>query len=134
MLKKYNVTVKLGQEVVVKDLQKGFDEVVIAAGVRPRKLTFEGADRDNVLDYGTAINHPEKVGQKVAVIGAGGIGFDVSELLTHQSVKDSKIIVDVVLLPFEPVIPIVFPDTRSKNKLVAVVYLPPSPKKRTISG
>ncbi len=90
MLKKHNVTVKLGQEVLVKDLEEGFDEIVIAAGVRPRKLTFEGADRDNVLDYGTAINHPEKVGRKVAVIGAGGIGFDVSELLTHKTIHNSE--------------------------------------------
>ena len=90
MLKKYNVSLKLGKEVEVSDLEEGFDDVVIAAGVRPRKLTFEGADSDNVLDYGTAIANPEKVGQKVAVIGAGGIGFDVSELLTHNHLPDTE--------------------------------------------
>lgn len=84
MLKKYGVNLKLNREVSVQDLESDFDEIVVAAGVRPRKLTIEGFERDNVLSYMEAINNPSKVGHSVAVIGAGGIGFDVSELLSHS--------------------------------------------------
>jgi 2,4-dienoyl-CoA reductase (NADPH2) len=84
MLEKHKVKLVLGKEVEVSEFEKNFDEIVIAAGVRPRKLTFEGADRENVISYMEAINDPSKVGKSVAVIGAGGIGFDVSELLSHE--------------------------------------------------
>ncbi len=87
MLKKHGVNLKLNTEVSTQELESGFDEIVIAAGVRPRKLTIEGFERENVLSYMEAINNPSKVGKSVAVIGAGGIGFDVSELLSHREVK-----------------------------------------------
>ena len=87
MLKKHGVNLKLNTEVSTQDLESDFDEIVIAAGVRPRKLTIEGFERENVLSYMEAINNPSKVGKSVAVIGAGGIGFDVSELLSHREVK-----------------------------------------------
>ena len=73
MLKKYGVNLKLNTEVSVQDLESDFDEIVVAAGVRPRKLTIEGFERDNVLSYMEAINNPSKVGHSVAVIGAGGL-------------------------------------------------------------
>lgn len=61
-----------------------FDEIILAAGVRPRQLNIQGIDHPKVLSYPEAILHPEKVGKSVAIIGAGGIGFDVATQLLHQ--------------------------------------------------
>lgn len=83
MLEKHAVDVRLNTAASAADLAE-FDEVVIASGVTPRELSLPGADHHSVLSYAEAIEHPERVGQRVAVIGAGGIGFDVSELLAHQ--------------------------------------------------
>ncbi|MBR9652389.1 NADPH-dependent 2,4-dienoyl-CoA reductase [Thalassovita aquimarina] len=74
------ITVKLGTEAGVDDL-KGFDEVIIATGVIPRDPGIPGQDRDNVLNYIDVLRDKAEVGQKVAIIGAGGIGFDVAEYL-----------------------------------------------------
>ena len=83
MLKKHAVDVRLNTAATPEKLAE-FDEVVIATGVIPRELTLQGANHASVLSYAEAIEHPERVGQRVAVIGAGGIGFDVSELLAHE--------------------------------------------------
>ena len=83
MLDKHDVEVRLNTTATVEALA-GFDEVVIATGVMPRELTLPGADHPSVLSYAEAIEQPERVGPTVAVIGAGGIGFDVSELLAHE--------------------------------------------------
>ncbi|OAZ91598.1 NADPH-dependent 2,4-dienoyl-CoA reductase [Halomonas sp. G11] len=83
MLNKHAVEVRLNTHATVESLAD-FDEVVIATGVMPRELTLPGADHPKVLSYAEAIEHPKRVGPTVAVIGAGGIGFDVSELLAHQ--------------------------------------------------
>ena len=64
-----------------------FDEVIIATGITPRKMTIEGIAHPKVLSY-LDVFQGATVGQKVAVIGAGGIGFDVCELLTHESNLD----------------------------------------------
>ncbi|UWQ90711.1 NADPH-dependent 2,4-dienoyl-CoA reductase [Rhodobacteraceae bacterium M382] len=77
------VDVRLGAEVGPDDLT-GFDEVVIATGVTPRDPQIPGQDRDNVLNYIDVLRHKAPVGKHVAVIGAGGIGFDVSEFLLHE--------------------------------------------------
>lgn len=61
----------------------GFDEIIIATGIKPRALQIEGIYHPKVIGYIEAINNVEKVGKKVALIGAGGIGFDVAELLVH---------------------------------------------------
>ena len=61
-----------------------FDEIIIATGVVPRKLNIEGANMPNVVTYIEALKGLKPVGNKVAVIGAGGIGFDVCEFLTHE--------------------------------------------------
>ncbi|WP_447893810.1 FAD-dependent oxidoreductase [Vreelandella sp. GE22] len=84
MLDKHDVDVRLNTEATLEALSE-FDVVVIATGVTPRTLTLPGADHPSVLSYAEAIENPERVGREVAVIGAGGIGFDVSELLAHQS-------------------------------------------------
>jgi 2,4-dienoyl-CoA reductase (NADPH2) len=82
MLDKHGVSVRLNSEADLHAL-KGFDAVVLASGVQPRQLSLPGHDHPKVLSYPMAIHHPERVGRRVAIIGAGGIGFDVAELLTH---------------------------------------------------
>ncbi|TFH88657.1 FAD-dependent oxidoreductase [Billgrantia azerbaijanica] len=82
MLDKLGVTVRLHSQVDVQML-KDYDAVVLATGVRPRALDLPGIDHPKVLSYPMAIRHSERVGRRVAIIGAGGIGFDVAELLTH---------------------------------------------------
>ena len=64
------------------DALKGFDEVVIATGVTPRDTGINGDDSANVLSYIDVLRHKAKVGKRVAIIGAGGIGFDIAEYLT----------------------------------------------------
>ena len=82
MLDRHGVEVRLNTPADVEAL-RGFDEVVLATGVRPRRLDLMGSDHPKVIDYPTAIRHPERIGRRVALIGAGGIGFDVAELLSH---------------------------------------------------
>lgn len=82
MLDRTGVEVRLATSADVETL-KEFDHVVLASGVAPRALSIPGADHASVLSYAEAINEPQRVGRRVAIIGAGGIGFDVAELLTH---------------------------------------------------
>jgi len=70
-------------------ISAAYDEVVLATGILPRKLTIEGADHPKVLSYIDVIQEQKPVGQRVAIIGAGGIGFDVAEFLAHQGVSPS---------------------------------------------
>ena len=83
MVAEMGVTVKLNTEVSANDLD-GFDEVIIATGVIPRDPQIPGQNAGNVVSYIDVLNGTAKVGQKVAVIGAGGIGFDVSEHLVQE--------------------------------------------------
>ncbi|KAA3653335.1 MAG: NADPH-dependent 2,4-dienoyl-CoA reductase [Proteobacteria bacterium] len=62
----------------------GFDHVVLATGITPRKLDIPGADSDKVASYLDIIEGRKTAGDTVAIIGAGGIGFDVGEFLTHS--------------------------------------------------
>jgi len=78
------VEVKLNHTATAAELSDGYDEVVIASGVTPRKLDLPGADHPKVLSYIDVLRHKKPVGEKVAVIGAGGIGFDVAEFLIHN--------------------------------------------------
>jgi 2,4-dienoyl-CoA reductase (NADPH2) len=77
------VTLRLGTEVSADDVD-GFDEVVIATGVVPRDPGIPGQDRANVLSYIDVLRGKAEVGKRVAIIGAGGIGFDVAEYLAHE--------------------------------------------------
>ena len=83
MVKKYDVSVKLNTEVSANDLGE-YDEVIIATGVIPRDPQIPGQDAGNVVSYIDILNGTVTAGQRVAVIGAGGIGFDVSEHLVHD--------------------------------------------------
>ena len=82
MLELHGVDVRLGARVSAADLS-GFDGVVVATGVRPRDIGLPGQDRPEVLGYLDVIGGDAAVGRRVAIIGAGGIGFDVAELVTH---------------------------------------------------
>lgn len=83
-LELHNVQLRLGEKVTAQQLQAGFDEVVLATGIQPRTPAIEGVDHPKVLSYIDVLRDKKPVGQNVAVIGAGGIGFDVSEYLTHS--------------------------------------------------
>ncbi|WP_324027133.1 NADPH-dependent 2,4-dienoyl-CoA reductase [Maribacter sp. BPC-D8] len=84
-LELHNVTVKLNTRVTAEDLQNGnFDEVIVATGIQPRTPKIEGVDHPKVLNYIDVLKLKKPVGKRVAVIGAGGIGFDVSEYLAHE--------------------------------------------------
>ena len=89
MLKSSGVDVRLGKSVTSTDVI-GFDDIIVATGVNPRDLKIKGQEKNNVLSYAEVLNGSGKVGQKVAVVGAGGIGFDVSEYLVHESRSDFK--------------------------------------------
>lgn len=83
MVKAEDINLQLGQNVSADDLA-GFDEVVIATGVVARDPGIPGQDRAEVLSYLDVLRDKKPVGKRVAVIGAGGIGFDVSEFLVHE--------------------------------------------------
>ena len=86
MAAKHGVRLELGREVGADDLN-GFDEVIVATGVLPRDPKIEGQDMPHVLSYVDVLRGKAQVGKRVAVIGAGGIGFDVSEFLVHEGVS-----------------------------------------------
>ncbi|MBT8764753.1 NADPH-dependent 2,4-dienoyl-CoA reductase [Metapseudomonas boanensis] len=84
------VDVRLNTRVSAEDLARGgFDEVILATGIAPRTPAIPGIEHPKVIGYLDAILERKPVGQKVAVIGAGGIGFDVSEFVTHQGESSS---------------------------------------------
>jgi 2,4-dienoyl-CoA reductase (NADPH2) len=66
-----------------------FDEVIIATGVTPRTPKIEGIDHPKVLSYIEVLRDKKSVGNRVALIGAGGIGFDVAEYLAHEGESPS---------------------------------------------
>jgi 2,4-dienoyl-CoA reductase (NADPH2) len=82
MLEKNGVKVQFGKKVTVDDLGGGrFDEVVIATGVIPRTPEIPGIDHPKVVSYIDVLTKRVEVGKTVAIIGAGGIGFDTAEFL-----------------------------------------------------
>ena len=107
-LKKWNVTLKLKHIVTLDDLMEApsgdaeddvtkngkkitrFDHVVVATGVTPRMPEFEGISHPHVFSYPEAISDPGRIKGDVAVVGAGGIGFDVAMLLTHEHHHDAS--------------------------------------------
>ena len=80
MVAKTGVTLRLGATAAADDLAD-FDEVIIATGVKPRDPAIPGQQGPNVLSYIDVLRGKAPVGKRVAIIGAGGIGFDVAEFL-----------------------------------------------------
>ncbi|MBN3789742.1 NADPH-dependent 2,4-dienoyl-CoA reductase [Burkholderia sp. Ac-20353] len=70
-------------------MQGGFDDVVLATGIVPRTPSIEGVDHPKVLGYLDVLRDDQAVGRSVAIVGAGGIGFDVAEYLTHSGERTS---------------------------------------------
>ena len=88
MVAKVGITLALGRVATPDDLA-GFDEIVIATGVLPRDPAIPGQDGPNVVSYIDVLRGAATVGDKVAIVGAGGIGFDVAEfLVTDHSPTD----------------------------------------------
>ena len=85
------VDLQLNRRVTSEQLNNGgFDEVIIATGISPRMPAIEGINHPKVMDYLDVIGAKKSVGQKVAIIGAGGIGFDTAEYITHSGESTSQ--------------------------------------------
>lgn len=82
------VTLRLGETVTASQLT-GYDEVILACGISPRLPDIAGIDHPSVLTYLDVLRDKKPVGQRVAIIGAGGIGFDTAEYLVHKGVSSS---------------------------------------------
>ncbi len=82
------VTLHLNTKVQAKDLVS-FDEVILATGITPRLPEIEGIEHSSVMTYLDVLKDKKAVGKRVAIIGAGGIGFDVGEYLSHQGESTS---------------------------------------------
>ena len=80
----HGAELRLNHRAKLTDLQD-YDEIVIATGVTPRQINLPGADLDHVCSYPQVIKGEKAVGRRVAIIGAGGIGFDMAAFLLHES-------------------------------------------------
>ncbi len=89
MMDTTGVDVRLNTEAGVDDLE-GYDEVIVATGVMPRDPGIPGQDADNVISYIDLLRDGARAGDRVAVVGAGGIGFDVSEYLVHEGTSPTE--------------------------------------------
>lgn len=95
MVELLNIDLQLNTVATAEMLKSGgFDEVVIATGIEPRTPDIEGIDHPKVVSYIDVIRGDAPVGKTVAVMGAGGIGFDVSELILHEG-KSAALDLDV---------------------------------------
>ena len=84
-LELHNVDVQLNKRVSAKDLEgDDFDEIIIATGIKPRIPNINGIEHRKVLSYLDVLKDKKPIGKRVAIIGAGGIGFDLSEYLLHS--------------------------------------------------
>ncbi|KAA8735409.1 NADPH-dependent 2,4-dienoyl-CoA reductase [Acinetobacter qingfengensis] len=84
------IDLRLNHRVNLIELQQGqFDEIVIATGVSPRQLQIQGIESDKVLNYLDVLKYKKTVGHRVAIIGAGGIGFDTAEYLLQDGASAS---------------------------------------------
>jgi 2,4-dienoyl-CoA reductase (NADPH2) len=91
MIEKHGVNLRLNTRVSAEDLLKeGFDEVIVATGITPRNPGIPGIEHSKVMSYLDVLRDKKPVGKKVAIIGAGGIGFDVGEYLVHKHAEDAE--------------------------------------------
>lgn len=88
-LERYEVKVHLNTQATVDSLA-GFDEIILATGIKPRVPSIKGIDHEKVVSYIDVISGKKMVGERVAIIGAGGIGFDVAEFLTSEHQIDAN--------------------------------------------
>jgi 2,4-dienoyl-CoA reductase (NADPH2) len=90
------VRVQLGVRVTREQLLAGgYDDVIVASGIKVRKPPIEGIDHPKVLSYVDVLRDHQPVGKRVAIIGAGGIGFDVGEFLLHDPQHALPLALDV---------------------------------------
>ncbi|AWV98585.1 NADPH-dependent 2,4-dienoyl-CoA reductase [Arcticibacterium luteifluviistationis] len=90
MLKKYGVQVNLNTKATLETLSNtNYDEIILATGVSPRKIKIEGSEHPKVLNYADVLYRKKPVGKRVAILGAGGIGFDMAEYLAHDMSHES---------------------------------------------
>lgn len=90
LIEKTGVHLHLNTRIEAEGLLSGnFDEIVLATGVTPRELTIPGIEHPMVCSYLDVILGKKQLGQRVAIIGAGGIGFDTAVLLTHPENADN---------------------------------------------
>ena len=90
MIQKHKVDLRLNTAATMDNLKAAqFDEIIIATGVSPRIPNIPGINHTKVLNYAEVLYDKKEVGKSVAVVGAGGIGFDVSEFLAHEGISPS---------------------------------------------
>ncbi len=89
-LERAGVDIRLGQRAEPDDLEGTCDLVVLATGTQPRRLDIAGSDHPKVISYADAISGARPVGRRVAIIGAGGIGFDTAEFLLAGHEEDGQ--------------------------------------------
>lgn len=93
-LELHSVNMRMNCRAQVEDV-RDFDEIVIASGVKPRQIAIPGADNPRVVFYDEVVFGRKKVGRRVAIIGAGGIGFDMATFLLHE--KSSSLDVEMFM-------------------------------------
>ena len=85
------VDLRLAHRATLADLiGQGFDQVILASGVSPRRPDLEGMDHPKVMTYADLLAGDARIGRRVAIMGAGGIGFDVAEFLIHQETGEPQ--------------------------------------------
>lgn len=89
MVALHGIDLRLNTEVRASDLAD-YDEVILATGVLPRDPEIPGQDGPNVVSYIDVLRHRADVGPRVAIVGAGGIGFDVAEYLAHHGTSPTE--------------------------------------------
>jgi len=93
----HGVDLRLGTRATVDDLSQGHDVVVLATGVTPRRPPIAGIEHPMVLSYVDVLLRGAPVGRRVALVGAGGIGFDVAEFLGHAEGDSPSLDIDAFL-------------------------------------
>lgn len=89
MLSKYNVSLKLNST-FEPSMATNFDHIALATGIIPRIPNIKGINHSKVVSYIDVLKGKVKIGNSVAIVGAGGIGFDVAEFLSHSGITSSK--------------------------------------------
>ena len=89
-IQRLGIELRLNTRPELQELRK-FDHVVVATGVLPRRSGIAGENHAKVMDYLEALRSPRFMGERVAIVGAGPLGFDMAELLAHNKAEDGSI-------------------------------------------